>query len=51
MARTHEELRSRFERHEAEHVVGLFARFRLTRLLLRYPPGAVWAGYVLITCL
>lgn len=50
MARTHEELRSHFERHEAEHVFGLFARFRLTRLLLRYPARVVWAGYVLITC-
>src|SRR5579875_2998785 len=50
MARTHEELRSHFERHEAGHVFGLFARFRLTRLLLRYPARAVWAGYVLITC-
>lgn len=50
MARTHEELRSDFERHEAGHVFGLFMRFRLTRFLLRYPPRAVWAVYVLITC-
>ena len=50
MARTHEELRSDFERHEAGHVFELLARFRLTRFLLRYPARAVWAGYVLVTC-
>lgn len=50
MARTHEELRSHFEHHEAGHVFGLFARFRPTRLLLRYPARSVRAGYVLITC-
>lgn len=48
--RTHEELRSHFELHEAGHVFGLFARLRLTRLLFRYPPRLVWAFYVLITC-
>ena len=50
MARTQEEVRSHFQRQEADHVFGVFARFRLTRLLLRYPARVVWAGYVLITC-
>lgn len=50
MPRTHEEFKSHFEHHEAGHVFGLFARFRLTRLLLRYPARAVWAAYVLLTC-
>jgi CBS-domain-containing membrane protein len=48
--RTHEELRTHFEAHEAGHVFGLLERMRLTRLLLRYPPRSVWAAYVLITC-
>jgi len=50
MTRTAEELRSHFERYEAEHVFGLFVRFPLARFLLRYPPRSVWAAYVLITC-
>ena len=49
-ARTHDELRSHFELHEAGHVFGLIERLRLTRLLLRYPVRLVWAAYVLITC-
>ncbi len=48
--RTHEELRSHFEHHEAGHVFGLMERLRLTRLLFRYPPRLVWAVYVLISC-
>ncbi len=45
-----EQWRERFERHEAGHVFHTLARFRLTRLLLRYPVRLVWAGYVLLGC-
>lgn len=48
--KTHEELRSHFELHEAGHVYGLMERLRLTQLLYRYPPRLVWAVYVLLTC-
>ena len=48
--RTHEELRSHFESHEAGHVFGLIEGLRLTHLLFRYPARLVWAVYVLITC-
>lgn len=48
--RSHEALRSHFELHEAGHVFGLIARWRLTRLLFVYPPRVVWAVYVLFTC-
>ena len=48
--KTHEELRSHFELHEAGHVFSLIERLRLTQLLYRYPLRLVWALYVLFTC-
>lgn len=50
MPRTHGELRSHFELHQAGHVFGLIERLRLTQLLYRYPARLVWAVYVLTTC-
>ncbi len=46
MDATSDEIRCRFERHGAEHVLGLIDRLGLRRLIRHVSPRVVWSAYV-----
>jgi CBS-domain-containing membrane protein len=48
MAPTPDVIRSRFERHGAQHVLELINRLGLGRLVRHVPARVVWAAYVLV---